>query len=334
MSQDLPPVLTTGIGSWPGTDIADALKINFSLAGIPYLPELPGRGAPSAMIGRGTAFLSGLAVDLQPAGWRLTDASSREHRLARATVRSDLDQLEEQAQDYEGSFKVSVAGAWTLSAMMERPRGDRVLADHGARRELAQSLNQGVADLAAELQRRLPKLELIMQVDEPMLPAVLAGSIPTASGFSRHRVVDIPEVSGVFTALAERLNAFDRPVPVIVHSCAADIPIGMLHRAGVAGISVDQSLLGTRGWDEIAAALDAGVQVWLGAQPTSQVLGPDEVARRVLGGLRPLELDPLTAARVVITPACGLAGSDRAAAITTMRTLRSAAEIVTDQLAE
>ena len=183
MTADGTPIRSTGIGSWPGTDAADAIKIAFAeCPELPYLPELPARGAYAGMIGRATALLPGLAVDLQPAGWRLTDGSGRDHRLAIATLRADLDQLEEQAQGYQGPVKYSVAGPWTLAATMERPRGDRVLADSGARRDLGQSLAEGIKTTIAEMARRLPETEPLVQLDEPLLPSVLAGAVPTASG--------------------------------------------------------------------------------------------------------------------------------------------------------
>ena len=46
----------------------------------PTSPRCPGRGAPAAMIGRTLATVTDLGFDLQPAGWRLTDA--RRHRPA------------------------------------------------------------------------------------------------------------------------------------------------------------------------------------------------------------------------------------------------------------
>ena len=191
------PIRSTGIGSWPGTDMADAIKISLAeCPELPFLPELPARGEYAAMIGRSTALLAGLAVDLQPAGWRLTDGSGRDHRRAINTLRSDLDLVEEHAQGYAGPLKYAVAGPWTLAATMERPRGDRVLADYGARRDLAQSLAEGVAEMIMDMRRRLPEVQPIVQLDEPLLPSVLAGAVPTASGFSRHRVVDIAEVRG------------------------------------------------------------------------------------------------------------------------------------------
>jgi len=93
----------------------------------------------------------------------------------------------------------------------------------------------------------------------------------------------------------------------------------------------------------------AGVWIGMGALPTDRTptlnqlslnqlslnqLSPDQVARRVLGPLRDLGLEPPVAARVVITPACGLASTTRDDAIRALRTLRSAAKIVTEQLAD
>jgi methionine synthase II (cobalamin-independent) len=333
---DLPPIRTTGIGSWPDTDMADAIKIAFAeCPDLPYLPELPARGAYAQLIGRSTAFLAGLAVDLQPAGWRLTDASSRDHRLAISTLRSDLDLLEEHAQGYEGTVKLSVAGPWTLAAMMERPRGDRVLADSGARRDLSQSLAEGIAQLVAELVRRLPDVEPLIQLDEPMLPAVLGGTIATASGLSRHRAIESSEISGAIVHTRERLA----PTPIAVHCCAASAPVELLRLAGVSGVFLDIDQLSSPDWDAVGATLEAGPWIGMGALPTDHTstlnqLGPDQVARRVLGPLRDLGLEPPVAARIVITPACGLASASRDGAIRALRTLRSAAQIVTEQLAD
>lgn len=327
---ELPPIRTTGIGSWPGSDMADAIKIAFAeCPDLPYLPELPARGPYAELIGRSTAFLAGLAVDLQPAGWRLTDASSREHRLAISTLRADLDLLEEHAQDYAGAVKLSVGGPWTLAAMMERPRGDRVIADSGARRDLSQSLAEGITQLVGELGRRLPDVEMLIQLDEPMLAAVLGGTLATASGLARHRAVEPPEVSGGIRHIVERLS----PTPVVVHCCTTSPPIELLRTAGVSGVLVDTDQLPSADWDAVGASLEAGVWIGMGALPTDRLLGPDQLARRVLPPLRDLGLEPPVAARIVITPACGLASATHDGAIRALRTLRSAATIVTEQLA-
>ena len=332
-------VLWTGIGSWPGTDIADALKIAFAeCPDLPYLPELPARGPAAQLVGRGAALLSGLAVDLQPAGWRLADAPSREARQARSLIRSDLDMLEEVAQGYVGPFKVSFAGPWTLAAALERPRGDRVVADQGARRDVVQSLTDGVADLVGELRRRLPDLALVVQLDEPLLPAVLTGGLSTASGFSRHRSVDRPEVAEAYSGLVARLLAtasVTAPPPVVVHCCAAGAPVALLREVGVAGVALDLGQMGTSTWDEVGEGLAEGLWFGAGVLPTDgsrPLARPEAVARRVLDRLDDLGLDADAGLRAVLTPACGLAGFDQPGALAALRVLRTAADIVTDRL--
>ncbi|HZA72261.1 MAG TPA: methionine synthase [Propionibacteriaceae bacterium] len=331
MSEDLHPVRSTGIGSWPGADIGDAIKIAFAeCPDLPYLPELPARGAYAGLVGRSTALLAGLAVDLQPAGWRLADASGREHRLALNTLRSDLDQLEEQAQGYAGPVKYAVAGPWTLAATLERPRGDRVLADRGARRDLGQSLAEGLAELLAELRRRLPDAEPVVQLDEPLLPAVLAGGVATASGLSRHRVVEPPEASTALRYVVERMT----DTRVLVHCCAAEPPVALLQGAGVGGVLLDTDQLNGAAWDAVGTALDAGLDIGLGVLPTNAAqLTPDQVARRVMDVVRDLGIDPARSGQLILTPACGLAGATSADAVRALRTVRTAADIVTEQLA-
>lgn len=333
-------VLWTGIGSWPGTDMPDATKTAFAeCPELPYLPELPARGIGAQLVGRGAGLLSDLAVDLQPAGWRLADAPSRDARQARSLLRSDLDVLEEVAQGYVGPVKVAVAGPWTLAGALERPRGDRVVADHGARRDVAQSLTDGIGELVSELRRRLPDVSLVVQLDEPLLPAVMTGSLRTASGFSRHRSVDRPEVADVYTALvghlAAQVGGGGWVPPVVVHCCAPGAPVGLLRQAGLTGVALDLDQMRTAEWDQVGEGLGEGFWFGAGALPTdgsAPAVGPDAVAARVLSRIDDLGLDAEAGLRTVLTPACGVAGFDRAGATAALRTLRSAADIVTDRL--
>jgi methionine synthase II (cobalamin-independent) len=335
VSEEIEPVRSTGVGSWPGTDLAEALKITFAeCPELPYLPELPARGAHAQLIGRSTAFLDGLAVDLQPAGWRLTDGSGRDHRLAKATMRSDLDLLEEMAQGYVGSFKFAFAGPWTLAAQMERPRGDRVIADSGARRDLGQSLTEGITQTIAEMRRRLPDLCPVVQLDEPSLPAVLAGSIATASGFSRHRSVDEIEIGETYAQIVAALSSAETGAAVVVHSCAAGVPIELLHGAGISGLSLDLAMLTSADWDAVGSAMEHGLWLGAGALPTDSGMTADQVSERVLRPVRALGLEPEVSSQMLVMPACGLAGVDRDTAIRSLRTIRTAAEIVTEKLTD
>lgn len=304
--------VATGVGSWPGDDAQDYAEAVRTVLGevpdLPYLPELPGRGAAAGMVGRTLALVGDLGFDLQPAGWRLTDTAGADQRRARSQLAQDLDQLEEQAQDVRGTFKIQLAGPWTLAAAVEKPRGDKVLSDHGARRELAQALAEGVATHLADVRRRVAAERVVVQVDEPGLPRVLAGLVPTASGFGRHRVVHPPEAS---QALGWVLAAAgEEPW---VHSCAAGVPWALLRGAGARGLSGDLSLLGPDDLDVYAEALEAGERVALGVVPSTEPETPPSagaLTERVLRTLDLLGLDPDDVSdRLVVTPTCGLAAA-------------------------
>ena len=323
--------LATGVGSMPGEDdreYAEAVRLVLGeLPDLPHVPELPGRGATASMTGRALAVVSGLGADLQPAGWRLTDASGVDHRRARSLLAQDLDQVEEQGQGLVGAAKAQVAGPWTLAATVEKPRGDKVLSDHGARRDLAQALAAGVADHVADLRGRLGGVtRLVVQVDEPALAAVVEGRVPTASGFGRHRTVHPPEASAHLEwVLAAVREAGAEPW---VHSCAPGTPWSLVAGAGAAGLSADLSMLGPEDLDTFAEVLESGRVAALGVVPS---LAPEDavsdagVSERVLRWLDMLGLDVESLGdSLVVTPTCGLAGATPAwvrTALTTSRTV-------------
>jgi methionine synthase II (cobalamin-independent) len=322
--------VATGVGSLPGEDIHEAVRVVLGeLPDLPHLPELPARGATATMTGRALAVVAELGFDLQPAGWRLTDAPGVDHRRARSLLAQDLDALEEHAKGALAGreLKVQVAGPWTLAATVERPRGDRVLADAGARRELAQALAEGIRGHVADLRRRVPGATLLVQVDEPALPAVLAAKVPTASGFGRHRRVDAPAASEALGWVFDAITAADA-VPV-AHCCAGDVPIALLRGAGARAVSVDLEVLGAAAYDELGAALDAGERVFLGVVATKQparAATDQQVVERILRLLDMLGFDPdEVAGRLVLTPACGLAGATPSYARAALSLVRNSA---------
>ncbi len=320
----------TGVGSLPGADqdaFDEAVGVVFGeLPDLPHLPETPGRGATASITGRALAVVADLGADLQPAGWRLTDAPGIDQRRARSLLAQDLDTLEEAAEGYLGAFKVQIAGPWTLAATVERPRGDKILADHGARRDLAQALAEGVRGHVRDVRRRLPDVDrLVVQLDEPALAGVLGGKVPTASGFGRHRTVDLPEASAalgwVLAAIAEE------GAEPWVHTCAAGTPLDLLRGAGARGLLVDLNLLEPADHDVLAEALEAGETVVLGVLPTSGAeIGEAVVVERVLRWFDEVGLDPATMGeRLGISATCGLAGCSMPAARRVMDLSRRAA---------
>lgn len=316
--------VASGIGSWPGEDFAEAVRIVLGeLPDLPHLPELPGRGPAAGLPARAAAVITELAFDLQPAGWRLTDATGLDQRRARSMLQQDLDSLEEHTQGYAGELKVQLVGPWTLAATVEKPRGDKVLADHGARRDLAHALAEGVRDHMAEVRRRVPGADVLLQLDEPLLPGVLAGKVPTASGFGRHRSVDRPEAAQLLESVLGAAGC-----PVVVHSCAADPPLALLRGAGAAGLSVDLGVLAAGQYDDLARALEAGERVFLGVVPAVSEHPPTARAasERTMRLLDMLGLGPdEVAEHLVLTPACGLAGATPERARAALAACREAA---------
>ncbi|MGW8379580.1 methionine synthase [Streptomyces sp. ODS28] len=313
-----PRAAATGIGSMPGEDAREAAKtVTGSLESFPYLPELPARGPGADMTGRTVGLLSELYAHLEPSGWRISDRPGRDTRRARAWLREDLDALEEFTQGYEGALKVSAVGPWTLAATLERRNGEAMLGDPGACRDLAASLAEGLSGHLAELRRRVPGARVVLQLDEPLLDRVLRGSVKTASGYRTHAAVDRAVAEG---ALRDLMAVHDGPS--VVHSCAREVPVRLLRRAGAAGISLDARVLTEREdaelYEAVGEAVEGGTALFTGvvpgdgadaaelSDPAGSVGGVRSLWRRI--GLSP-ELLPES---VVVTPACGLAGASPA----------------------
>ncbi|MFE4412160.1 methionine synthase [Streptomyces sp. NPDC056821] len=302
----------TGVGSMPGGDAREAVKtVTGTFEDFPFLPELPARGPGADMIGRSAGMLVELYARVEPSGWRLGDRPGRDTRRARSWLGEDLDALEEFTQGYEGALKVQAVGPWTLAAALELRNGEAVLSDPGACRDLAASLAEGLRLHLAEVRRRVPGAGLVLQLDEPSLTAVLRGQVRTASGYRTHRAADRQIVEAT---LRDVLGAHDQG-PVVVHSCAPDVPLALLRRAGAAAVSLDVSLLTERDDEVIGEAVEAGTRLFAGvvpgtdgplSDPAGSVMGVRTMWRRL--GLRP----ELLAEAVTVTPACGLAGASPA----------------------
>jgi methionine synthase II (cobalamin-independent) len=304
-----PAGAATGIGSLPGTDIAEAVRITFGeLPDLPYLPELPDRGPGADLIGRGAGLLVELPVELYANRWRVALRPGHDLRVTADLMERDLDTVTEQAAEYAGTFKVQAAGPFTLAAGIELATGGPVLRDPGAVRDLTASLAEGLRGHVAEVSARLPGARIVLQLDEPSLPAALAARVPTESGFGTLRRV---EESTARSALASIVDAVG--VPVIVHCCAPDVPIDLVRSAGAAAVALDLGLL--RDLDPLGEALDGGLGLIAGAVDTrspSAAHAPSsaQVASRVQEMWAKLGF-PATrlASQVVVAPACGLAGA-------------------------
>lgn len=303
----------TGIGSWPGTDARAAAEVVVGeLHQLSHVVELPARGVGADMIGRAGALLVDIGIDTVPRGYRIAPGRSSTARRAVSFLGEDLDALEEawETAGLRGSgrtVKVQAPGPVTLAAHLELGNGHRAITDRGALRDLAGSLSEGVAAHRAEVARRLDT-EVLVQFDEPSLPAALAGRLSGVTSMTPVHAVD----DAVATALLDECIAAVG-VPVALHVCAAGLPWNALRRSTVGAIAVDAALLTADDLDGIGEFIETGRVVMLGVVPST---APDrrpsveEVAKAAaaitdrLGFGRSVLRD-----RVGVTPACGLAGA-------------------------
>ena len=147
----------------------------------------------------------------------------------------------------------------------------------------------------------------VLQLYEPALTVVVAGTIPSESGFGRIAAVDPVLVRATLGRVVSAAG-----VPVVVHCCAVDAPLALMHEAGAAAVSFDLTL-GRPDLDVVGALIEQGLRLWLGVLPTSGP-GAAPTVRAVTDPVRRLWHDlgfapeqlPET---IAVTPACGLAGA-------------------------
>ena len=340
------PGSATGIGSMPGDNPLEAARtIAGELPDLPHLAELPARGPGADLTGRAAALLVDIPVEVTPGGWRIAERPGRDVRRARSLLSADLDAMEEALDGYEGLLKVQVAGPWTLAATLEQPHSLKVaLADPGLVADLAASLAEGVAGHVAEVTKRVPKAAVLVQLDEPALPAVADGAVPTPSGLSRVRAVEEEILRDRLRTVLAAAGGY-----TVVHCCAPGYPFGIVTGAGAGAVSFDMSLLTPDDYDELAAAAEAGKGLFAGAVPVLPASAPkdrqnhaersrvtaSDTAKSIAELWRKMSQPPARcAAQVVVTPACGLAGASPQRALAVLRRVRETAAILPEMMGE
>jgi methionine synthase II (cobalamin-independent) len=324
----------TGIGSWPGTSPRQAAEVVIGeLHTLPHLVELPARGVGADMIGRAGALLVDIGIDTVPRGYRIAAGRSAVTRRAASLLDEDLDALEE-AWEKAGlrgasrTVKVQAPGPITLAAQLELPGGHRVITDAGAVRDLAMSLAEGVSAHRAQLARRLDT-HVVVQFDEPSLPAALEGRLTGVTSLTAVHPVDESVATDLLNDCVATAGA-----EVLLHSCALRLPWKMLQRSTVHALSVDASTLTAADLDGVGEFVDSDRTVMLGVVPSA---APDaRPSAEQMANAAVAVTDRLGFARSVlrerigITPACGLAGATPHWARTAIELAQKAADAVAD----
>jgi len=324
----------TGIGSWPGSTPREAAEIVVGeLHRLPHLVELPARGVGADMIGRAGALLVDIAIDTVPHGYRIAARPGAVSRRAASLLDEDVDAFEE-AWEKAGAargrppVKVQAPGPVTLAAQLELANGHRAITDAGAVRDLAASLAEGVALHRSELARRL-STRVVVQYDEPMLGAALAGRLTGVTALTPVHPVDEALATSLLDDCAAAVGG-----EVLVHSCAAEIPWNVLQRSAISAVSVPAGVLNGADLDGLGEFVDSGRVVLLGVLPADAL--PRRASAREVAAAAVAVTDRLGLARTLlrerlgVSPACGLAGASASWARAAIGLAQRAADAIAD----
>jgi 5-methyltetrahydropteroyltriglutamate--homocysteine methyltransferase len=325
----------SGTGSWPGSAARQAAEVVVGELGaaLAHLVELPARGVGADIVGRAGALLIDVAIDTVPRGYRVAARPGAVTRRAASLLDEDIDALEEawETAGLRGSgrpIKVQAPGPITLAAELELANGHRAITDLGAFHDIAASLAEGVAAHRASVSRRLDT-PVVVQFDEPSLPAAVAGRLTGVTALSPVAPIDETLATTMLDICAAAAGA-----EVSVHCCGTTLPWKALQRSNIGAVSVDVGTLEAADLDAIAEFVESGRAIVLGVVSSStppRLPAVEEVAAAVvavtdrLGFTRSALRD-----RIGITPACGLAAATPQWARTAIGLARRAAEAFAD----
>ena len=332
LERAIPTGVATGIGSLPGTDFAEALRtVLGELPEWPVIPELPERDPAASMLPRGAGVLVDLPIQHWVGRWQLADRPGIDMQRIGDFWARDLDTLHEIAGEHDGPLRLTCAGPWTMAAGIWRRTGGAMVADAGAVRDLTESLTEGLRQRVAEIAERIPRARLSLQLDEPSLPAVIAGQVPTESSFGFYRPVETDVVRERLRTLIDAVE-----VPVVVHCCAAGVPLNVLREAGAAAAAIDlhsMDLNDATQLDALGENLDAGLRLIAGVIPATETEPLEgKAAASIAADLWNRLGFPASklAKQISLSPTCGLAGIDLESARDVMYRMREAAKYLHD----
>lgn len=338
-----------GTGPWPGTDpleaqqavLGDLADPSDGVEGLPWAVRLTERGPYGTLAAHALGLLVDLPAELGPHGWRLADRAGADAARLDAARRADLDALAVAAHGWDGPLVVPVAGPLTLAASVYLARGDRAVGDGGAVAELVDSLAAGVVEHLAAVRRSVPGARPTVLLHEPLLAQVVAGVLPSFSGYARLRAVSAPVASEHLARAVAVLRAGGAG-RVVLHVGAGVVAAGAARGAGADALGLDVAGLDERGWETVAESVEGGLALWASVpQPaTSQCAGPDVrgVADAVLLGWERVGLGRAGLRDVALlapvgpaVPRAGVALVDPAAARDTLATVVRAAGILAER---
>ncbi|HVW46629.1 MAG TPA: hypothetical protein VHA76_06230 [Solirubrobacterales bacterium] len=262
----LPAWTTTGVGSLPFADPAEAAAHATGAYGLPFCPQLPRL--------EGDMISEWLGADPGRCGW--SPGRDRERPRAWDAFVAELRRWPARHR----LVKLQVTGPATLACALEREAGGRP--SRSAALDLAGEIARWLAANAAGQVARLADLNLdaVLVIDEPALA-----------------VFGTDGVEGAWEPLRSAAPAWG------LHLCC-HVPWDVVERAGPDLLSFDLAL--DRIDDEAGAALrllaDRGAWIAWGALRVASTERAGDARRRVGEALAAIEIDP---ARSLLTASCG-----------------------------
>ncbi|MUK01752.1 hypothetical protein GM708_07270 [Vibrio cholerae] len=279
-------------GDWPGTDPLEAERaVRGELGGadLPVLPSLPARGPGSDAVGRTLGVLVELPFDLQPHGWRLVQRPGKDQRRAESALASDINALGDVAGAEERPaqrLKLHLHGPLSLAAGTHLHAGERVLVDHGARRELYESLAVGAADLVRRVRSVARGAEILLQLDEPEAGDVLTGSVPTSSGYRTLRAVDRREATEAWDLVSASALAAGAAGTVVAPGNGA-VAFDAARSSAATALSLNLRGVPDTRWESLAEDTESGRELWLAIlDPASGIPQVSALVESVLSAWR------------------------------------------------
>ncbi len=306
---DVPGVVGTALGTMPGTDVLESVRLLRGELGAPhisFLPALPARGAAAQPLARTAAVLDELHADQQPHGLRVSGVPGKDSRAARALLAGDVNVLADvigaESGPDDAPVKTQLVGPLSLAAGLHLHAGERALKDHGARRDIADSLASGIREHVRAVRAAAPGRDVLVQLDEPELARVLAGALPTMSGYRTLRAVPAAEVRRSLSTVAAACREAGAA------GVALNLPPGvdprLAREAGADAVQVPAPAGSAHEWEPLAALVEEGLQLWLGLVPVpaAAAAGSRALAAGVWSVWRDLGLPGAALDAVRITP--------------------------------
>lgn len=348
-------------GTFPGTDLRRAAELLTAETPSPHLaalPELPQRGHHATLLGRATAQLSELFGELTSYGWRLTQRPGADHLRAAQLLRADVDTLAdvrgERAETYgeePSPLKLEVLGPVSLAAQLALPSGEKVLVDHGARRDLAESLAAGMASHVEHVRRACASQTLSVVLSETRYGRVRRGEVPTVSGYRTIRSLPRDETRVMIGVVVEALRAAgaDEVILDLGETPQAEHVEDFRGREAsrVEGLGLPVTTLGGAAWEQVAELTESGTQ-WLAGMLQPHETGREtlpqvsSLAARLTEPWQALGMPASSLDSFLLTTFCGTdrerpgapgtAGLDEASTLRTLSRVLGTAEALTEQI--